>query len=819
MKDVFVEAPFAQVEFATEMGELTIYQKNKIISNNMDLDIISIDTTRDVGQDDCPTFSIVLVFKEDWYEQIGANDFVQITLGRGKEKSKVMYGLVDNVYKTWSFIDLKPTRSITISGRGFNKAFLQFGIGAVQEVNFNFQAVGFYEGQDEGYSQTTPARLIKTVFEYYLEKGIDMTFANDKNLKDYINTIFQENPEEEVTLGNTMGYYNYQGGLWDYIKELRNAPFYEVFWEIIDNKLTFIVRPTPFNPENWRNLLMTQVDDRDVIDENLGRTDLETYTVYAVKGESIVSNLDNIFGLPIWYEPFYKKYGLRRLEVQSKYTRFEELPVSENMVFGEAQMGSGAGGDLAYPVDSKHKITSKFGWRSFDKAFHKGTDFGAPKGSPIYAAEAGKIKYIGFDQYRGHYVDIQHYNGLVTRYQHCVSRPPLPVGTEVKRGQVIAQVGSTGVSTGPHLHFEVHENNKPVDPEKYIHGGSGKSGAKGKGISHPKYDAPIRSIEWNINENKEHDDKLQEIKNYDEEYLNDAKDSLPSNPLVDAGLLEDPIMDSLRDTVGDMTKAKQEEANRFDTINVSDKTIDLFNWNIMNNMMENGTIKLKGRQYQVGTRLYIKETDMEYYIEKVSHSFIYNENWTTTIEVTRGFPLGKRFEKPWNEWEIITAEDLERVTGISQAFMNKSNGAGQNDLSFITGGAIAAVAGLRGKIKEKALAMEGMMYSQDSDKRMSDNYSDCSSLVYKAVMEALGKDWKGTWAPSTSRWGDKQWSELWYEIPLKDAQPWDIAWRPNHVAFVGDGDKSFGATVPGQGAGYSEKFPGRFTKAYRVKGL
>ena len=593
MKDVFVEIPFAQVEFATETGELTIQQKTKIISDSMDLDIISVDTNRDVGQDDCPTFSITLIYRPDWYERVGPNDLVQITLGRGKRKSPVMYGMVDTIYKSWSFVDLKPTRTITISGRGFNKAFIQFGIGAVQEVNFNFQSVGFFEGQDQGFSKTTPAQLIKTVFEYYFEKGINLEFANGKNLKDYVNAIFLEDPEEEVTLGDTMGYYSYQGGLWDYIKELRNAPFYEVFWEVVNDKPTFIVRPTPFNPENWTELKMTQVDDRDIIDENLGRTDLETYTVYAVKGESIVSNLDNVFGLPIWYEPFYEKYGLRRLEVQSKYMKAGEIPNNEHMVYDEVQMGSGSGGSLAYPVPSKYKITSKFGPRKKvtkqDSGYHKGLDFGAPRGTEIYCAEDGIIKLVTFDKWRGHYVDVQHDNGLVTRYQHCNVRPPLPIGTRVKRGQVIAQVGSTGDSTGPHLHYEVHVNGKAVDPAPYIKGQGSSNGNKGTNSS--PYEAPIRSVDWNINKNEDFDSENKQWEDSLEQFLNeDTKDNIDMLELFEKNknLFNNPITDALFDSLSEKElkeilsikvglEKDKNEAKDFSTINVSEKTIDLFN--------------------------------------------------------------------------------------------------------------------------------------------------------------------------------------------------------------------------------------------------
>ena len=667
----------------------------------MDLDIISIETKRDVGKDDCPTFSITLIYRDDWYKKIGANDFLEITMGRGKKSGPVLFGMVDTISRGVSFVELKPERSITISGRGFNKAIMQFGIGAVQEVDFSFQFVGFFEGQGQGFSQTTPAQLIKTAYEYYADKGIDIKFANGKSWKEYVKRIYLENSEEEdLTLGNTMGYYSYQGGLWEYLKELRNAPFYEMFYEIIDGKLTFIVRPTPFNPDDWKNLRMFKVDERDVIDDQVGRTDLETYTVYAVKGESIVSGLDNVFGLPIWYEPFYGKYGLRRLEVQSKYTRGGEAPNPQTLVYGEVQMGGGAGGDLAYPTPTKHGITSYFGPRkkvtSADSGNHKGIDIGAPRGTPIYAAADGIVKLVTQDRWRGHYIEVDHGNGMVTRYQHCNTRPNAPVGSQVKRGQVIAQVGSSGDSTGPHLHFEVLINGKAVNPLPYVGGNKG-GGNKGGSGYYP--DAPIRSVDWNVNEgtsNKD-EDRQKKIDKYIESYMQEGKTEALGG--VNSKVMEEalkwattigsavmPGFESLTKNPEELLKKyleahpevveRQTNVDHYNatetTVSVSQKTIDLFNWNIKNNYMENGAIILKGNhEYQVGTRLYMQSSDMEYYIENVAHSFVYNQSWTTTLQVTRGLPYGTRFEKPWNEWKIITASDLEKITGISQATMNK----------------------------------------------------------------------------------------------------------------------------------------------------
>jgi murein DD-endopeptidase MepM/ murein hydrolase activator NlpD len=94
---------------------------------------------------------------------------------------------------------------------------------------------------------------------------------------------------------------------------------------------------------------------------------------------------------------------------------------------------------------------------------HKGLDYGAPMGSPIVAATAGTVNFAGWHGGHGNYVQIRHAGGLGTGYAH-MSRIKVRSGQAVTAGQVIGYVGSTGISTGPHLHFEVFKNNVAVNP-------------------------------------------------------------------------------------------------------------------------------------------------------------------------------------------------------------------------------------------------------------------------------------------------------------------------------------------------------------------
>ena len=122
-------------------------------------------------------------------------------------------------------------------------------------------------------------------------------------------------------------------------------------------------------------------------------------------------------------------------------------------------------GFMGMPVAGR--VTSTFGYRMHPllgfMRMHKGMDIGAPYGSPIYAAIDGIVSFAGRSGGYGNFVKLSHASGYASGYGH-MSRIAVAPGTRVARGQVIGYVGSTGMSTGPHLHWEVWKNGVPVNP-------------------------------------------------------------------------------------------------------------------------------------------------------------------------------------------------------------------------------------------------------------------------------------------------------------------------------------------------------------------
>ena len=129
------------------------------------------------------------------------------------------------------------------------------------------------------------------------------------------------------------------------------------------------------------------------------------------------------------------------------------------------------GGALCWPAQSSTRITSPFGMRLHPvlkvNKMHTGIDIGAAKGTNILAANDGVVITAGWNNSYGYMVMIDHGGGIVTLYAHS-SQLLVSKGDKVKRGQVIALVGSTGRSTGPHLHFEVRENGVYKNPLDYV---------------------------------------------------------------------------------------------------------------------------------------------------------------------------------------------------------------------------------------------------------------------------------------------------------------------------------------------------------------
>jgi murein DD-endopeptidase MepM/ murein hydrolase activator NlpD len=155
--------------------------------------------------------------------------------------------------------------------------------------------------------------------------------------------------------------------------------------------------------------------------------------------------------------------------------KLDALNKEADRIIKEIQALSGnanyAGGKLSWPTPGYTRVTSEFGYRIHPilgyRKLHTGIDIAAPYGATVIAANSGKVIASYYNSGYGNMIIVDHGGGIATLYAHLSSRL-VKVGTYVKRGQTIAKVGSTGMSTGPHLHFEVRLNGVYQNPRSYL---------------------------------------------------------------------------------------------------------------------------------------------------------------------------------------------------------------------------------------------------------------------------------------------------------------------------------------------------------------
>jgi murein DD-endopeptidase MepM/ murein hydrolase activator NlpD len=136
----------------------------------------------------------------------------------------------------------------------------------------------------------------------------------------------------------------------------------------------------------------------------------------------------------------------------------------------ESKTDNNLPGDFQSPLNTG-EISSEFGYRQHpirdEVAFHEGTDVAAPRGTSIEASSAGRVTFAGTKGGYGKTIEIEHPGGWTTRYAHAEDMN-VEEGDWVEKGQTIGQVGSTGQSTGPHLHFELRKSGRTFDPAQLL---------------------------------------------------------------------------------------------------------------------------------------------------------------------------------------------------------------------------------------------------------------------------------------------------------------------------------------------------------------
>ena len=223
------------------------------------------------------------------------------------------------------------------------------------------------------------------------------------------------------------------------------------------------------------NALRGEYDELSVLQEGMITKQDEIKTVLEQKAGEI-SELDQ----QISENDSLVQELMEKAEDERRKKEEEERAAQQQLEQQQQQQNSGGGSYVPPSSDNSISgsgrfthpcpgavISSGFGYRDFDGAFHKGVDFAAPEGTPTYAADSGTVVIAGWSNSAGNWVVINHGDGLVTKYMHHSSICVSP-GQYVSKGQQIGYVGNTGNSFGAHLHFQVELNSVAVDPLGYL---------------------------------------------------------------------------------------------------------------------------------------------------------------------------------------------------------------------------------------------------------------------------------------------------------------------------------------------------------------
>lgn len=634
---VALRYPEFDLWFFTEEDDFHItYNAGDNVSDNfMGESVINL-ATKNAMEDDSAVFSFTLAGDVYWDRIVNANDAVILRVNPDASSDEepqnpvLLVGMISDIRPEANYSD--NNKQYTITGQNMAKALINFEIGVIQEVNVNLTNIGWLPDSDtdEGgilMSNTNASDFVKNIMDRF-DEYLKYEFAGGRHIRDFLTWENLDSWTDDEALSDPTPFINFEGSLKQLIDDAATKPFNEVFFESTpDGKCEMIMRRTPFDEEEWKNLPTYTVTSDDVISESVSINDTEAYTIYSVTADNVL-DLDAIDQgvFPRYFPQLLDRYGYKKLEVSNRYLGGDQGtgdPDDEND--GEDDESDDEDSDdddtdvqgYSYTGTSAENVKQK----TFDKIYNKVV--GKLKDLTKSQARMQKNRLIGTISSTDKRLTITSVEEVIDKY--------------IRNGEVSKATfaDATGITV---------ENSDDGS------GGTKKGKKSGKKNKNDPYNKVIKYL--NNNRTVDYEELTNGLmKEFD---MDKDQANAIAHEYIDTGDLLKGRYNTLMET-GDV---ESEESHGADSKKLKEFTERIANWYVENPNFYAGDITVKGSpDYRLGGVLIVKDKQndetWEYYIESVQNEYSYKTGYTTTLGVTRGLQYGGelRFKNLWGRSE------------------------------------------------------------------------------------------------------------------------------------------------------------------------
>lgn len=608
--------PNFRLEFHTEETNYSIKYNTKVepTSELIGSRVISFQSKNSM-EDDSAVFSVLLAADVYWDKLLDANDIMKVYIhpdksDKNKSERLVAIGMVSQVTRQADYSNNQMLFRVT--GQSFAKPFMKFGLGIIQEVQAVLSEIGWLPDSDESGGINFSGSNAEDIMSEVLDRFTPYMKYNFDNKSTLLTDFFDwqlESWNAYESLQDPNPFINFDGSLKQLLEEIASKPFNELFFinnPDDKNKGRLVLRKTPFNPSAWKNLDYIDISTSDVISEEVGKSDVETNSIFTVTSPKIFSELSkDVFSVPQYHQELVDRYGYSKLEVENRYLALGSSS-TDNEDDDKKDSVTSKGTEYVY----YSKIQALFG------NYNKQT------------ASSNKDKIVG--QISGTYKNVSK------------KKAEKAVDTFIKKGQISRDDFQKIFNKSPDT--EEMDDDREQATVKNVRSYMEKKYPNGKGLS-------------SKTKKKEAEKLTDKFKNG----TNIKSNNLIKKYMAQSGQLQDKdykqFVDALND-VGNLAKETNTDPN---AAPLKQFSVMLFNWYHMNSNFYNGEITIIGNPYiDLGQRLFILDkqdnNNWEFYIESVEHKYSYKEGYVTVIGVTRGLkeasvPEGSpyRFQGLWNK--------------------------------------------------------------------------------------------------------------------------------------------------------------------------